>query len=293
MVSPVMAQIGGIGDGGACSCARVPGSTCCGCGQAKAIWELYCQVGDPENCNCQYCGSSDRGSCGPTSHASCACGGSDGGTGGGGSGGGCPACFSGISNCGEVGRPGGSGSCGGGEICCGDFTCNPSCGSPRCGGSDGCGGSCSNADNGSPPTPTISTPTEGGIALMDPDTLEITVDWNNTNKADRYQVQIFPVGSTDCSDAGAVCATVNSSQYRFVPAQVLYQVRVRAINTDCGTDYSAWTASTNFSVHAPVTGTLYLDNDTTSALNGSMCSTGSGTCISSSWNFRSDDSAKW
>ncbi len=202
------------------------------------------------------------------------CGGGGGDPGGGG-GGGCPACFSGIANCGVVGRPSGSGSCGAGEICCGDITCNPSCpGGAQCGGSNGCGGTCSSADNGSPPLPTINTPSDGGIALMNPDTGQVRINWSNTNKADRWEYALFPQGVVSCSDPAARCGTVNVSRLDFTPTALTYEFRVRAINIDCGTDYSSWTPYITFTIHAPVTGSVYLDNSNTASLTGSVCSTG-------------------
>ncbi|MCD8484943.1 FapA family protein [Candidatus Woesebacteria bacterium] len=174
-----------------------------------------------------------------------------------------------------MGRPSGSGSCGAGEICCGDIVCNPSCPSgPECGGSNGCGGTCSSADNGAPPRPTINTPTDGGIALMNTSTGQVRINWTNTDKADRWQYELFPQGVVSCSDPDARCGTVNISRLDFTPTALNYQFRVRALNIDCGTDYSSWTSYITFTVHAPVTGTVYLDSNNTASLTGGVCTTG-------------------
>lgn len=108
---------------------------------------------------------------------------------------------------------------------------------------------------------------------MNASTLRITIDWNNTSKADYYQIQVYPVGS-DCTDPDAYCQNTTGSAFSFVPNQVDYQVRVRAVNNSCGSEVSSWTAFSTFSVHAPVTGTLYLDESNTAALGGGVCQTG-------------------
>lgn len=201
------------------------------------------------------------------------------GGGGGGGGGSCSWCTSSAECAAAGGTYEGDGSSwctaplGGCCVSSGPAPCSPSCGSPSCGQSNGCGGTCSNADDGAPATPTISTPTNGGVALMNPSTLRITIDWNDVTKADRYNVEVYPEG-TNCSHPDARCVNTTSSVYTFVPAQVDYQVRVRAQNTDCGTDSSAWTNFIIFDVHAPVTGTLYLDPNNTAVLSGSACTTG-------------------
>lgn len=247
--SSVWAQIGGIpGVGpGPCACAPSYGSRCCGCAQAESCTDYYTNT-DPNGCTCVWQSSSCSGNCSATGHSACACDGGGSYTGGG-------------------GGFGGGGSGGGGG-------CSPNCGGSACGQSDGCGGSCSNSDNGAPSTPIISSPTDGGQAIMNPTTLQVAVNWNNTNKADRYNIQVFPEG-TSCADPDAHCVNTTSSQYSFVPTKEAYQVRVRAQNTDCGTDSSTWTTYTFFEVHAPVSGTVYLDNDNTASLTGNACSTGS------------------
>lgn len=94
-------------------------------------------------------------------------------------------------------------------------------------------------------------PGNGGSVTINPGQ-QATVSWSASNKAEKYELELYPTGSS-CSGVGAHCTTTSSRNYSFMPVSVTYYYRVRGVNTSCGTDYGSW-ASASFTIYGTIIG---------------------------------------
>lgn len=199
----------------------------------------------------------------------------------------------------------GDGFCDGaaGETCawCGDCkpscSCAPSC-PTQCGQSNGCSGTCGNTDAGVPGVPTGLTPTNGSSATPD-SSGNITVSWTASSKADLYDVEVYPTGTTpNCGGANNYCQLYNAAtSFTFKPTGSIsdFTWHVRAYNTTCSsTQVSAWTSAIRFTLGGDVSGTFYYDPDGLATVNAGtgLCeysgslpgqNPGSGASITAKW----------
>jgi len=184
-----------------------------------------------------------------------------------------PACEpEGLTQCGPC-----SASCGGGTMRCHngcrwvDTACNtqscctPSC-PTNCGQSNGCGGTCSNADSGSPGAVNLNP--SGGSVSINPGQ-QVTVSWSAASKAESYQIELYPSVS-NCGGSGDYCAETGSQSYSFTPLSGTYYYRVRGLNTTCGTDYGPWEEA-SFTINGTITGQVKLDDSWNAGLVGGVC----------------------
>ncbi len=105
---------------------------------------------------------------------------------------------------------------------------------------------------------------------------QIIIMWSAPGKAERYNLELHP--STNPADSPVQSYTVTGTSYSFAPTSRYYSARVRAQNTSCGTDTSAWSAYVSFEVAVPVSGNIYYDTNATAAISGSLC-TGPTTAV--------------
>lgn len=141
-------------------------------------------------------------------------------------------------------------------------SCNPSCGSPRCGGSDGCGGTCSNADAY---TPWVSAVNPSGSVTTN-GSGQVTVTWNG--KATYYTLRITGTGGTGSDHV--INTTTSSHAYTFTAQKPFYQVYVSGTRTTCWTTSTSW-VSTSFNVNTPLSGVVYFDQNAEAQLSGGLC----------------------
>lgn len=98
---------------------------------------------------------------------------------------------------------------------------------------------------------------------------QIALSWGFVPKAEQYRIELRP--SADPTAVPAQLFTVTGTSWSFTPTTRDYNVRIRAINTSCGTDYSAWSPYFHFIVAARVSGSIYYDQSGTAGLSGNLC----------------------
>ena len=147
--------------------------------------------------------------------------------------------------------------------------CSPSCSSPLCGQANGCGGSCSNSDDGVPGALTLNP--SGGSVTISPGQ-QVTVSWSSDSKADYYELELYRPGA-GCSDTGAYCGQVTGTSYSFSPIYGTYFYQVRGINTSCGSDSGNF-VSASFNIYGSITGQVKFDENWNVALVGGVCQLG-------------------
>jgi len=98
---------------------------------------------------------------------------------------------------------------------------------------------------------------------------QVTISWTALAKAERYILELHP--STNPADTPGQTLTLAATSYNFTPSNRYYSARVRALNTSCGNDYSAWSEYIDFQVVVPVNGNVYYDQSGTAALSGNLC----------------------
>lgn len=159
--------------------------------------------------------------------------------------------------------------------CTNNSACTTSSCSPRCGQNNGCGGKCPNTDLGMPTGVTI-TPTPGStvpIQFFEGAGYWSQVTWSASGLADNYQMELYPVG-TSCSDPNAVCVTraSNTRYYWWQPGadHFVWTVRVRPVNTKCGSTPGLWSEST-FTVTGNISVAFYSDPNGNASLSGNNC----------------------
>jgi len=160
-------------------------------------------------------------------------------------------------------------------------TCGPCC-PVNCGQAaiNGCAGSCPNTDNGGPVCPAITPASGGTVTLSGGGT--VTITWTAAAKAEGYQVQIYPQG-TSCASPYAICPALPQAArtYTFFPnanGGSVYTFNVRPVNTTCGTDYGAWCAS-NFTIMSSITTNYFLDNAGAATSVGGICQLGGAPAV--------------
>jgi hypothetical protein len=113
------------------------------------------------------------------------------------------------------------------EVC---DTCTNECACPTACGQETTCGTCNDSDFGNP-GPVELTPASGNLTI--PANRQVTVSWTSALKADNYDVQIYPTGTTagqECTAANTFCETATTDlDYTFTaPANVAnYSWRVR------------------------------------------------------------------
>jgi len=142
--------------------------------------------------------------------------------------------------------------------------CTPSCSSPYCGQGDGCDGTCSSADAGAPPAPTLN-PANGGTLTVTAVGQQVTVSWSAA-LADSYWLQLDP----GCTTEGAYYGAISGTTYSFTPLCPSYYYRVWALNSTCATEWSAPAAAT-FYVRGTISGTVKQDDNKEAELVGEVC----------------------
>lgn len=117
---------------------------------------------------------------------------------------------------------------------CDTCTLGCACG-VACGQSTACG-TCSNTELGTPGVITLN-PQSGNLQL--PSNRSITLNWSSSARADEYDIQVYPTGTTpgqECTAANTFCATgLTTTSYTFTAPQGVpnYSWRVRPNNTTC------------------------------------------------------------
>jgi hypothetical protein len=74
--------------------------------------------------------------------------------------------------------------------------------------------------------------------------------------------------------------TSTTNSYNLVASSREYTIRVRALNSTCSNQYSHWSALRSFYVVSPISGSVFLDSNSTATLTGNLC-TGPTTPINS------------
>lgn len=69
----------------------------------------------------------------------------------------------------------------------------------------------------------------------------------------------------------AQSAGSRTSSYELTAASREYTVRVRPVNDTCSYEVSSWSPYVSFYVSSPVSGTVFLDSDSSASLTGSVC----------------------
>jgi len=152
---------------------------------------------------------------------------------------------------------------------CSICSCTPSC-TPACGQANGCGGTCPTTDDGAPATPDFTVPSvASGQVIRSAANGQVTLTWTPRAKAESYRLELHP--STDPAATPGTVYTTTSASYSFTPTNRYYSARIRAVNTSCGTDASAWSAYVDFQVAVPVSGNIYYDQSGTAGLSGNLC----------------------
>jgi hypothetical protein len=121
-----------------------------------------------------------------------------------------------------------------------------------CGQSTACG-TCSNADFGQP-GPITLTPSSGNLQM--PVNRSITLSWTAAAKAENYDIEVYPVGTTaglECTAANTFCATgITGTSYTFTaPLGIAhFNWRVKPNNNTCNaaTGFISATASDSWTV---------------------------------------------
>jgi hypothetical protein len=118
-----------------------------------------------------------------------------------------------------------------------------------CGQNTACG-TCSNSDFG-PPGPVTLTPSSGNVQL--PSNRQVTLSWTPADKAEYYNIRIFPTGTAaanECTAANSICVNnLTTTSYTFTaPLGVAnYTWKVRPFNSTCdAATYLSATASDEY-----------------------------------------------
>lgn len=147
---------------------------------------------------------------------------------------------------------------------CSTATCHEcqGCGR-RCGQALDCGGNCSNADNGAPSVPTIISPNGTQVNPSQISNTTTTLSWNaSSGLVDRYDVTLINL-STGVTVWFNNQTTLTSITTPALTMGAIYQWYVRAVNTTCGTDNSAYSTSGYFQTNQlpTVTGVSIYNSD--------------------------------
>lgn len=171
-------------------------------------------------------------------------------------------------------------------------SCTPTCTGELCGQSDGCGGVCSNADDLTPPAPTLVSPasesqivptnsSSGGVPTKAV-TLQVRNQSNPTYDPYYTRIEVYPVG-TNCSHSLADCQIIGSNitpnalinfTYHIPVSQygshVRFQWRAYHQNNTCSDQSGPFTGWRYFELADNITGFIYRD-DGAVGLSGGVC----------------------
>lgn len=161
--------------------------------------------------------------------------------------------------------------------------CTPNC-PVNCGQANGCGGTCPTTNMGAPPAaPTPVYPAANSNVY--PTGTTVTLTWNSPGgTTDLYEVQVGNANNVNsmCGTPGSDCPTVSGTSVGFTITNgvYIYAYRVRAVNTSCGQEPSAWSSWTYFGILGQMNGSFQTDPNQTARLSGGVCTGGSGSVVS-------------